>query len=264
MKWWGYLLVIVVGIIVSGIIAEKEKLLDKIDINKPFLALGEIIVILTWCSAFGVYYCYISSNTDVSGIVAFFKSAIFLILYIFAILILFSIPEYIYECKVEKNEKTLKKYLLENCCKLGYMDVKMWNKKLPQFYTKLYKTSFDEITKQFSLDVEKTYIEDDKEYLWLNPIIDAIFEEDIVSEKKLYEILYNSLKFTHCTSNEDLTQYGMDNVIKLKLINGHKMIENITLEGMCHFKFTTYAENNLPGYHWKLEREEFDADSFLD
>ena len=197
-------LYIIIGIIVLGIISA---IVDWIKIHKGIITL----IVITGICIF---------------VFGFMKTVIIYAVLFVVLLVLGCVITYI----ERKNEEELNKYLNDNCLKCGYVTLNTWKKMLPQYVTRQYDTSFEEITMNFSHRIEKEYIEQDSTLKWLDPAVLYLIKNSMADVLELEKVPSENLNYTHITPNAQLIFEAMENLCKAKVINGKHMIQKITLE----------------------------------
>lgn len=130
----------------------------------------------------------------------------------------------------QKNEDELNKYLINNCVRCGHVTEGSWKAMLPQFASKTYITSFKQITSNFAKKIEDKYIEGDEQLTWLNPAVHYLINNLIADITELERVPSEGLNFTHVTPNGKLIFDAMENLRKVKVIEGKDMIQKILLE----------------------------------
>lgn len=102
------------------------------------------------------------------------------------------------------NDTALREELDKNCRWLGYMDNKMWRKKLPNYCDRQYSTDFDTMTKNFALQMEQQNITQNDE--WFRPYLlyCIAHPQGTTATKMLNEVECPQLKATHATPDAKL------------------------------------------------------------
>lgn len=133
--------------------------------------------------------------------------------------------------KIEiNNQKKLLIHLKNNCSKLGYMNANKWRNYLPEYADKMYPTSFDDITKNFALQIERLNIIEDNNLSWLDPASKYLVESGMADVYELAQVPSEGLKWTHVTPNEKLIFDAMEKLSIVKKINDKKLINKINLD----------------------------------
>ena len=104
-----------------------------------------------------------------------------------------------------KNQLALQNELDKNCRWLGEMNLEKWKKKLPNFLSKEYETSFEEIVTNFAKQMEEQNIlqNDDWFKVYLDEIIKA--KDHCMSEFQLLStVTCPQMQMTHITPTEQL------------------------------------------------------------
>lgn len=142
-----------------------------------------------------------------------------------------TILEFLEELIRKRNEENFNDYLKKHCMQCGYMDEERWNRRLSWWYKVLpYESSFEEITENFAVSVEKEYIENDEELKWLDPIVHYLTEQVIADIAELERVPNPYLNYTHYTPNAKLIYDAMNKLCVVKKREGKFMIQRINLE----------------------------------
>ena len=104
----------------------------------------------------------------------------------------------------DSNEANLITELNENYKKMGYMPIEEWRKKLPNFVSKDYNSSFDSIVVDFTKQIQEQKITKNKD--WLEPFVTYILshEQGTTVNKLLAEVNSDDLAYTHFTDDREL------------------------------------------------------------
>lgn len=108
-----------------------------------------------------------------------------------------------------ENDKALMDELKNNCCWLGAMNAEDWKKKLPNYVTKGYSSSFETITSNFAKQIEQQYILQNNE--WFEPYKIYVLNHPggTTVTQMIHEVNCPQLKMTHCTPDGDLINTWM-------------------------------------------------------
>lgn len=106
--------------------------------------------------------------------------------------------------EAHENEAALQAELNANCRWLGYMDVQAWSIKLPNYKSKRYLKSFEEITQNFAKQMEQQNITQNDD--WFQPFLMYIIEhpQGGTITKMLNEVKCPQLNITHSTPDKEL------------------------------------------------------------
>lgn len=110
---------------------------------------------------------------------------------------------------MHENEMALQKELDTNCRWLGYMDDQKWRSKLPNYASKQYSTSFEEITRKFAKQSELQNIRQNDD--WFQPFMQYILDhpQGVTVTKMLNEVTCPQFHITHSFRNGDLVHTKM-------------------------------------------------------
>lgn len=107
------------------------------------------------------------------------------------------------------NQLALQEELDKNCRWLGEMTPSKWKEKLPNYASKSYETSFEQITSNFAKQMEQQMILQNDD--WFTPFMEYIVNKEATSPIKLLnEVNCPQLKITHSTSNLELLTKRLD------------------------------------------------------
>lgn len=228
------LIYIIIGLLILGVIGA---LLEWLGEHKG-LIIG-IIIFAICCYFFGEIVVKIIFTIIGIGIAGCF----------------FAVPiKGVYECIQgfikRRNEKELMIYLNENCIRCGYVDRTYWRELLPEYVSKSYETSFEEITNRFAWQVEEKYIRNDKEIEWLNPAMTYLINNVIADVVELEKVPSENLKYTHITPNGKLIHDAMESLCSAKIVNGKPMVQKIVLEDSAVRKSLKLQDGKeIPSYY---------------
>lgn len=195
---------VIIFIIVVGLISA---LVEWVKANKGLVTL--IIAFIISCFVFG------------------FTETIMISIILFILLMIIS--AIVKQIEIN-NQKKLLIHLKNNCRKLGYMNPNKWRNYLPEYANKMYPTSFEDITRNFALEIERVYIIEDSNLSWLDPASKYLAESGMADVYELAQIPSEGLKWTHVTPNEKLIFDAMEKLSIVKKINNRKLINKINLE----------------------------------
>lgn len=130
----------------------------------------------------------------------------------------------------EWRTNKLKKHLEEYCLKCGYMDNLSWKKLLPDFASKQYITSFQQITDEFAKQVQSIYIDHAEGLPWLQPVTDYLSKNIMADVYELSKISNPGLEYTHRTPDAKLIREGMDRLSVAMEKEGKKLIQRVPLD----------------------------------
>ena len=102
------------------------------------------------------------------------------------------------------NDTALMGELSKNCYWLGYMDDRMWIKKLPNYVNRKYSTDFRTITRNFAKQIEQQHILQNND--WFEPFKLYLLNHPggATVTKMLHEVNCPQLMMTHSTPDGDL------------------------------------------------------------
>lgn len=105
------------------------------------------------------------------------------------------------EKRIQENDFALQNELERNCKRLGYMNKKMWEQKLSNFKDKEYSTSFETITSNFAMQVERQTITQSDE--WFKPFLKYMLNhpQGTTVVKMINEVNAPQLNHTHASPN---------------------------------------------------------------
>lgn len=219
----------------------------------------QIIVVIIIIGVIGALLEWAKKNVTIVVIIVLaiagiffwgFWTALKVALLIFVLLL---ICGWIYNSIGEKNEKELNGFLGSSCVQFGYMNDSAWVKKLPQFAGKSYNTSFQSITSQFALNIEKRYITDDSKLTWLDPASNYLKKAFAADVWGLEQIPSPGLSYTHSTPNGKLIQEAMDYISISKIINGKHFMKKVLMEAEAVCKKHNFKSiESLPKYYLHL------------
>ena len=150
----------------------------------------------------------------------------------------------------QKNEDGVNTYLINNCVKCGHVTEDSWKAMLPQFASKSYITSFEQITSNFAKRMEDKYIEGDEKLTWLNPAVHYLRNNLIADITELERVPSEGLNFTHVTPNGKLIFDAMENLCKVKVSDGKHMIQKILLKpDAVRQELNLAADASIPEYY---------------
>lgn len=153
---------------------------------------------------------------------------------------------------VQRNERKLKRHLMTHCLNCGYMTFDGWKRILPDYAGRTYPktTSFYSIVDNFTAEIERKYIVNDKELAWLMPAVSFLKNTGMADVGQLAKVPSKGLSYTHGTPNEKLIYDTLERLRVSWKIDDDVVIEKIVLGDEAVRKDMGFKEGaTIPEYY---------------
>lgn len=210
-----------------------------------------IIIILVVLGIIGILLDWVRDHKGiiiaiVAGAILLYIGGIKLLLGAVAVLLIIG---YIVSLIQKSNDKKLETILNTSCTQLGCVNSEAWRSRLPMYADKMYSTSFDEITQNFTQASEKQHITDDQKLTWLDPASKYLAKSVMADVYELAQVPSEGLMYTHSTPNGQLIKDAMDNLCIAKIVDNRHMIHKVQLEADAIRKAHGFREgHDVPEY----------------